>query len=95
MIINISGSDFLNENNILFTYDCVSRSLALNWASNQLVPVFSPDEITGILSGFVDSETPVASFVQVKLSDRKSYRMGIISKEPKKYLNVVLTETDN
>ena len=60
----------------------------LKGADNQVVPVFDPAEITDILKNYSDSDAAV----EVKLSDRRNYLMEISSAEPKKTLNITLTE---
>ena len=78
----------MNGNKIFFTYNCASESLVLKGADKQVVPVFDPAEITDILKGFSGSDVSV----EVKLSNRRNYLMEISSAEPKKTLNITLTE---
>lgn len=79
-------------NRIIFTYDTAADSLRLDRSSDSVVPVFDPADIMDTLRGLSKSGQTVESVTQVKLSNRRAYRMEVASDESRKQLKVVLTE---
>ncbi len=84
----------MNENRIIFTYDSADGSLRLSRESSGVIPIFDPEDISGVLRELSRSEQPVSRTVQVALGNGRNYCMEVAPEQPQRLLDVTLTEID-